>query len=274
MEKLVKIRLLLSICGCIAVSGAQDIPKCSKDTASGIECYTTLNNLHPTQQDVGLYVINMTTPEKGTLEKFSDECKDSLDKLYDDIKERGSSATGIAGIINESGIIYLINGHHHTYALNELISGDNNKCNYDGKVYVYIISNQSNLNAESFQQYLIKNNEVWLYNNNGNNIAYKNLPPQLGEMGNNPYRSIIKLVEDSKCNEKNPVIDINNTTTYIEFLWGNRLHLYNSSYINIGSKNAEDYAINSYNYIVNNYSRFSDLPGAKAPNPDKLCDSF
>ncbi|MEN9946015.1 MAG: putative ParB-like nuclease, partial [Pseudomonadota bacterium] len=92
--------------------------------------------------------------------------------------------------------------------------------------------------------------------------------------GNDNYRSLIKLIEDSNCNKKHVLIDTDNTTPYLEFYWADRLRNLHNVYDNLDATNASTYAIDAYNYIVKQQSLFKDLPGFDPVKLSNLCTNF
>jgi hypothetical protein len=246
----------LTACNNDLPNGLGNPKLCSPNSMPGQQCMTTLDKLMPGQSNVGSYVILM---EDGMLSKYEDKCKNgSLEK---DLLTRGSdyahpdlgghhgvaAPQGIAGVIAPNGRIMLINGHHHSYALEllekEVKYGKLPECNYDGHVYVYIRENYYNKNYKSEDGSLDRANQymvgqlvfeswIWLKNANNEQIDFRALPKNLLDMGDDPYRSLIKLVQDDKCNrgsKKNPefkwqqIINGNSILPFIEFSWGERL---------------------------------------------------
>lgn len=317
------VTLLIGLCVLIsACSGGNsnnnaNFRQCSVNTMQG-ECLTTLDNLIPGQSNVGRYVIEM---EDGTLDKFIAKCNDG--KLEEDLFKRGSDYAntedggnigvvmpqGIAGVIAPDGKIMLYNGHHHSFALNELYqlvkAGLLPNCNYNKQVYVYIADNYYNSkynssdgSLENAYKYMIKNlifeERVWLKDSNYQPIPYTQLPGTLSDMGNDPYRSLIKLVADNKCNKgskKDPdfiyqqLVNPDSVQPFVEFSWGERLRdmkiseLGYDPYQNFpydydpktgscltkSKKVCKDIAKNltkeAYNYILGRYYEFRGLPG-------------
>ena len=79
---------------------------------------------------------------------------------------------------------------------------------------------------------LVFESRIWLKNANNEPITFNDLPKNLLGMGDDPYRSVIKLVQDDKCNrgsKKNPefkwqqIIDNNSILPFVEFSWGEKL---------------------------------------------------
>jgi hypothetical protein len=249
---------LMSLIGCNTGSGQNlsNTKSCNPNSLANQQCITNLDNLTPGQSNVGEYVITM---EDGNLDKYKKKCENG--SLEEDLLMRGSdyanldfggqtgvvAPQGIVGVITPNGKILLVNGHHHSYALkllaDEIKSGEYSKCNYDGHVYVYILDNYYNKkykeedgSLDNANQYmagrLTFESRVWLKDSNYEAIKFNDLPKTLLEMGNDPYRSLIKLIQDDKCNEgskKNPdfqwqqIINGDSIQPFIEFSWGERL---------------------------------------------------
>ncbi|MDD3267468.1 MAG: ParB/Srx family N-terminal domain-containing protein [Burkholderiales bacterium] len=253
----------------VSFASANDVfSSCNIDVAAGMECITNINELHPGQSDVGMFVIRMTKPEKGIFLSTSKKCDSKA--LDQDLQKRGTSKKGIAGVIGPKGIIYLIDGHHSTYSL-YLLANQKNSCGYDGKVYVYIVDNKSNYNESEFYDYMKSNQYVWLKDSYGKEIDFSALPNKISKIGDDPYRSLMKLVADSKCNLNNPVIDGSNSTPYLEFYWGNKLKQYRPNYYNLNDENAQSYTLDAYNYVIRNQDKFKDLPGFNVVKNKSLC---
>lgn len=256
--------LLISLSLCSTLGFADGVfPECGPVTASGTECVTNISQIHPLQSNVGKYAIDMTIPKNGMLPKLQKKCQEGHKALIDNLIERGAGFGGTAAIIGPLGKIYLINGNHHAYALNQLESSSYAKqCDYTGQVYVYIVENLNSNTPRSFEKYLLKNKLVWLYDNSNKRITFSQMPDNISKMGDDPYRSVIKLVEDSECNKKHPIIDTNNTTPFMQFYWAQTLYnLSNGKYTDLNANNAGDYSVDAYNVIRKNYVLFASDPG-------------
>ena len=318
--------MVLGLSACIAGgSGGNNINlhQCSPATLGG-ECLTTLDNLIPGQSNVGEYVINMK--KDGTLAKFIKKCNDG--ELDDDLFKRGSdyanpddggqtgisAPQGIAGVVAPDGKIMLFNGHHHTYALYKLAklvesrdkSIDLEKCNYsDKRVYVHISDNYYNprftqdLPLSDAYKYMIDRlifeRRVWLKDVDYQQISFESLPRNFLAMGNDRYRSLIKLIQEHRCNKgkkKNPeikwqqLIDGDSIEPFVEFTWGEKLRAMkikeldydpyqllpydydpNTKTCKTKTKKgvctdlAEELTVEAYNYINKHYADFKGFPG-------------
>lgn len=249
-------------------SASEVFSSCNINTLAESECITNINDLHPGQSNVGMFAINMIKPEKGVFLSTKKKCTNK--KLDEDLQKRGGSKKGIAGVIGPKGIIYLIDGHHSAYSL-YLLANQRNSCGYDGKVYVYIVDNKHDYNDSEFIEHMKNHQYVWLRDNYGKEIEFSELPNKVSKIGDDQYRSLIKLVVDSKCNQVNPIIDGANSTPYLEFYWGNKLKKYQENYYNINEKNASIFALDAYNYMIQNQNKFKDLPGFIKPKDKSLC---
>jgi len=329
--------LILGLFACNSGGGSNNINlhQCSPTTLGG-ECLTTLDNLIPGQSNVGEYVINMK--KDGTLAKFIKKCNDG--ELDDDLFRRGSdyanlddggqigvsAPQGIAGVVAPDGKIMLFNGHHHTYALYKLAelvehgdkSIDKEKCNYsDKRVYVHVSDNYYNsrfsqdLPLNDAYKYMIDRlifeRRVWLKDVNYQPISFESLPRTFLTMGNDRYRSLIKLIQEHKCNKdkkKNPefkwqqLIDGESIEPFVEFTWGEKLRAMkiqelgydpyqllpydydsNTKKCKTTGKNgckdvAEELTIEAYNYINKRYDEFKGFPGYnyKAKPETYICE--
>ncbi len=246
-----------------------DFSECNIKTPAGTECKASISYLHPGQANVGMFAINMTKPEKGVFSSTNKKCTNGT--LEEDLQKRGSNKKGIAGVIGPNGVIYLIDGHHHSYSL-YLLAEQENSCNYNGEVYVYIVDNKYTYNEVEFSKYMQENQYVWLKDKYGEEIDFSELPDKMSKIGDDPYRSLVKLIADSECNSNHPIIDGDNETTYLEFYWGNRLKKYEPNYYDIDEKNASAYTVNAYNYIVQHQEYFRDLPGFIKVDSNTLCN--
>lgn len=242
--------------------------KCSESTEAKKSCMTNISELHPGQSNVGLFVINMKKPENGVFSSIQKKCENNT--LNDSLLKKCASKKGISGVIGPNGKIYLIDGHHSTYSL-YLLANQANKCNYAGEVCVYIEDNKKDLIESQFVSYMKQQQYVWLKDKTGRNIEFSALPDKISKIGDDPYRSLIKLIADSKCNQNNPVIDSSNNTPYLEFYWSNKLELFCSNLYNLNQKNANIYTRDAYNYMIQHQDYFKDLPGFIPADKKELC---
>jgi len=143
----------------------------------GDECQTQIVNLHPTQQEIGIYQVNFTK----TLLQIIEAGKSQKYKNLDQYLEKKV----IPVIIGDNNILYMIDKHHTLRAIWEYFN-----YNREQKVYIKVIDNWSQEN--NFWQKMEKNNYVYLGGEN-KKIHPQQLPDEIGKLINNNYRSAVGL---------------------------------------------------------------------------------
>lgn len=166
-------------------------------TFKGQECLITdLNLLHPTQFAVGRFAV---LHKKRSLE---------LKYLYGTF-EKYLNKRPVPVLIGPDEKLYLVDKHHMALAL--IISGVPPRKKY---LKVKVLSSWLGRSMSDFNSMLVKNNYVYLKENNSEKMKnVEDLPETLIELEDDPYRSLSWLVRESGGYHK---VDVN----FLEFMWG------------------------------------------------------
>jgi hypothetical protein len=182
---------------------AKDI-QCDEQSKKGETCLCNISDLHPTQASVGMAEVRIKAEKlKGEIQRRSES--DFLTYLRKHNKEEPVT-------IGPHGIFYITDHHHTARAL------------YDigvSKTYCTIVDNLSDAKPDDFWKQLEDNNEVYLKDQNGNQITPFDLPTSVKDLSNNPFRSLAGAVRES-CGFKKG--DNNSSSEdYVEFKWADYL---------------------------------------------------
>ncbi len=149
-----------------------------------------LQSIHPTQFSVGLRSVK--EKEKKLEEMSSQEKKGYLKKHP------------IPVVIGPEDTYYSVDKHHLALALLDL---------HQESTYAYILDDLSELDASHFWEEMIRNNRVYLKNENGQGPLDPNsLPHTITELRDDPYRSLAAAVRLRGGYEKSK-------TLFSEFRW-------------------------------------------------------
>ncbi len=172
---------------------------------AGEYCSLNLSDIHPTQNNVGYDEVKMdklppliAAVSRCDTENNRASCYDkSLQPLLTNHDELLQVVYGF------DQHYYLIDGHHHAYALWLLyhhagLCSSMAHCHIP--VYVHIVHNYANndFDHSEFWQKMRDENDFWPYTYSSSQHRYipfspDNLPSTISDMGNDPYRSIMGL---------------------------------------------------------------------------------
>lgn len=188
-----KLLLLISLLIIAPFSYADKFVDYSPGLAKGTQAKIKTSDLHPTQFALGMGEVDARA------KKLRGMGKDEL-KTY--LQDKLSPV-----IIGPNGMAYLIDRHHLARAVEE---------SKNEHIYVEIKENWSQLSQEEFEAQMVHNRYCWLFDEDGNAMAFSQLPEKIKFMRDDPFRTLVwQLREDG-------VID-KTTTPFAEFLWANAL---------------------------------------------------
>lgn len=237
--------------------GAAMPSQCTAGTKAGKTCTLQASLVHPTQFVLGMQEVRSKT------EKFSEMSTSDLQEY--------TVENPVPCILGPNGIFYAIDHHHLTASV--MLSSHKEE---DKNVVVLVkdTSLATSSSVDDFYKSMTVNGWVWLEDEKGvGPINPKLLPSSMGELVNDPYRSLAYNVR--KAGGYNKV-----STPYQDFLWSNFFRKHDL--IDIPSSESKyctsaPYAvfclggIDSANNIINNAqydamqlarsSDASDLPG-------------
>jgi hypothetical protein len=168
--------------------------RCSDKSSQASLCYTTFDQIHPTQFVLGkLSIISKTSK----IEKM-----DAKGKIEQYLKKKSAPA-----IIGPDGLYYIIDRHHTSYSiLNSKIQ------NRYKKLYLKVIQNWSNLSYSEFAKKMVAYKYVWLRDENHIVRKFSELPKHINNLEDDPYRSLAWLVRENGGFEKKDF-------SFQEFYW-------------------------------------------------------
>ena len=149
-----------------------------------------ISKLHPTQFCVGQLEIN----EK--VKKYSQMSHNELMGLMKD--------KSVPLVLGPNKISYMIDRHHNVSAFLQV--GMN-------EVYAHYIADLSFLSQDKFEQVMKICNWTWLYDENHQEKHFNELPNSITILVNDPYRSLMYLLRESK------VLNKDESVPFIEFSW-------------------------------------------------------
>ena len=173
---------------------------------SGEYCKLSLLSLKPTQTNVGVY--EATIHQLEALEDEVQSCQGYVaeglaacynEELKDYLQDDDNLISVVYGYDKE---YYITDGHHHAYAIWLLYH--NHALNESNiPVYVHIEKNYNNngYDKDAFWAKMIKEYYFWPYGYSQDSDSYgtmspDDLPGDLGEMGDDPYRSIFGIARE------------------------------------------------------------------------------
>jgi len=175
----------------------KDKTECEKSSKVGDECWINTEDLRPTQFSYGKDEV---TCKKNFFESLS---KSEIESY---LEEDGRI---VLAIIGPEGF-FLIDGHHMSRALLEADISSDLKI-----VHALIVENLEDYAKNDFWEYLIDNDQVWLYDEKGSApFAPEHLPKNLLEMMNDPFRSLSWMVKNAGGFKKVAI-------PFEDFLWAN-----------------------------------------------------
>ena len=168
--------------------------ECSQKTLPGSLCNADLTQIRPTQFCVGFRDVARKRA------KIESEKKASTGTLATKSLKHGTAIKG------PEDIFYLVDGHHRAKALQE--AGEN-------LFTVKIIADYSDLPMTEFWERMVREKMVWLYDENGSGLQSPlHLPTSLGDLVDDPYRTLAEDAQDRGANKKLDVL-------FQEFYWAN-----------------------------------------------------
>ena len=177
---------------------------CDAQSQKGESCLCEIAALHPTQSSVGMAEVDIKAGKlREKIEKRSEA--DVLAYLKKHEKEEPVT-------IGPGGVFYITDHHHLARALSDI-----------GVVETYctIVDNLSDETQDAFWKRLEDNNEVYLKDANGNPIMPRELPASVGDLTDNPFRSLAGAVRESCGFQKGD--PASSGEDYIEFQWADYL---------------------------------------------------
>jgi len=170
------------------------LEECSQKTLPGNLCNADLTQLRPTQFCVGYRDIARKKA------KIESEKKSSSGTLTTKSFKHGTAIKG------PEEVFYLVDGHHRAKALQE--AGEN-------VFSVKIIADYSDLPMTEFWDKMVREKMVWLYDESGiGPQSPLHLPINLGDLVDDPYRTLAEDAQDRGANKKLDVL-------FQEFYWAN-----------------------------------------------------
>ncbi len=192
-----KLVLILSLAlGCSHQRFGLNSPDCPANLKSLVvedTCWIPTKNIKPTQAVVGFDDLKLRKKKidkqysKGTLKNYLDQ--------------RTAPA-----VIAPTGHAYILDRHHLSKAISDAFIPDSEK-----KILIKIRENMSELSQEAFEKQMKGNNWVYL-KKLAKPIAFNELPQNLDEMIDDPYRTLAGLARDLGAYKKTE-------TPFLEFYW-------------------------------------------------------
>lgn len=178
----------------LAPSVSKSLQDCSPETIQGDVCNVNLNHLRPTQFCVGFRDVARKKA------KYESEKKTIIDTGASPTVKNGTAIKG------PEDIFYLVDGHHRAKALQD--AGE--------KLFtVKIIADYSSLPMSEFWDKMVREKMVWLYDESGSGPQSPlHLPTSLGDLVDDPYRTLAEDAQDLGANKKLDVL-------FQEFYWAN-----------------------------------------------------
>jgi hypothetical protein len=191
------------ICAVGAMLPARAADICEGNSKPGDVCICALSELHPTQASVGMTEVRIRR------EKLKQEIEGSSEDFPSHLRKQNRIEPIVIGPGN---VFYITDGHHLVRALYDL---------GQKTVYCKVIDNVSTLQPEKFWKYMKDNNEVYLKDNQGNVIKPGDLPKSIGDLRDDPFRSLAGAIRES-CGFRNDNKDVPDRN-YLEFKWADYL---------------------------------------------------
>ncbi|MGB5596658.1 MAG: ParB/Srx family N-terminal domain-containing protein [Crocosphaera sp.] len=185
------------------------VDNCSTDFSNfavGTQCQVSINKLHPTQSNVGMYQIEYN---KALLEVIDEGKSDEYSSIKDYLKDKE-----IPVVVGPGGNLYLTDRHHTLRGIWEYYEGNPNI-----KVDIKVIENWQN--KTNFWEAMKQNNYTYL-GAAGREINPDELPSSIGQLGNDPYRSAIGMGQKMGFLKK-PKDKQGNDIFFYQFKWADCL---------------------------------------------------
>lgn len=177
---------------CMLSPGAWALDPCAPTTAVGSWCELGITQLHPTQGGVGQLQVDATARE------LADKSPDQLDKL---MKKKE-----IPVVIAPDGGYWLVDRHHLTKALWQ--QGVK-------QARVKVIARLQD--RTNFWSQMQNNHWAWLKDERGQPLTPEQLPKQIGELPDYPYRTLAGQLQDAGYFSKKDQV------YFVEFAWASWL---------------------------------------------------
>jgi hypothetical protein len=197
------IKFLLAAAMALSMAGVADaknkgLPQCddktkvAKPNAKGIitgdervkkGCQIDIKDLHPTQSVVGMDAVQCKA------EKITAKYKTKPSKLDKYLEDTDRFVPVVRG---PSGVFYLTDHHHLSAGVwNSSIPKDKKVVN------AYLIADWSSLKADDFWILMKANNNTWLKDSSGKEIAPDQLPDSIAKLVDDPLRTLSAWVRNS-----------------------------------------------------------------------------
>lgn len=161
------------------------------DLPVGATCTIDIALLHPTQMAVGFHEVKLRSDKiaRWKPKKFEEYLREKIAPI----------------VIGPSNAVYLLDHHHLARVLHD--------SNLRSTMYAVVKGSFTNLAAADFWPMMISNRWVYLNDENGKPIKdVSELPKSIGELHDDPYRSLAWAVRDAAGYEKSEVL-------YADFQW-------------------------------------------------------
>lgn len=193
---------------------------------------------HPLEKgDIFHLPVNMARPTQFSVGMISVDCKKrgveeahEKGELHDFLCQEGHL---VPIVIGPGGEFFLTDHHHLSSAVWRAdIPGD------EKRVYGYVIQDWSDKEGDEFWRAMIENNYTWLYDDKGDGPLNPHiLPKSIGDILNDPYRTLSRWLRDCGCytkdilkDRKKPICEEEKflpeghaKAFFIEFRWANFL---------------------------------------------------
>ncbi len=170
------------------------VPKCDFLSKPKDVCSISLSHVRPSQFVVGQFEVSERSQK---IKEMSPEKRDSYLAKHP-----------VSIVVAPGGEIFIVNGHHLAKALLELNEED---------IEAVVVQNMSQLDETNFEKEMLKNHWTWLEDENGMPKTFSELPRHLGDLKDDPYRSLAWLVRKADGYTK---LD---TEPWQDFLWADFL---------------------------------------------------
>lgn len=177
----------------LAASGAaarlEEIVPCDVSIAPGSVCMCELAAIRPTQGAVGLAAVDARTMQLS---------KKSADSLVSYLRARPAP-----GYFGPDGRFYIVDRHHLSRTLHAM---------GHRSMYCKILGDRSALDERSFWSMLLDQREAHPFDATGNRVDPSVLPDRIGDLPDDPYRSLAGFVREACKYEKSDL-------PFAEFAW-------------------------------------------------------
>lgn len=159
---------MLSLLFFMLTARADVLPSCTTATSKGSLCWVGTEELFPTQFTAGHFEVNLKTLQLA-------------DQIIIGNLERYLISHPMPAVIGPGNRVYITDGHHFTKSAH---------ASNVPHVVVEIERNWSNLSEEEFWQKMLEHKWVYLYRLGEGPFDPSELPKSMGELINDPYRSL------------------------------------------------------------------------------------